>query len=157
MAGLLPKHTGDATNTGLGVMRAIDGNIIENIENCTYLGSNVSIDAGVAKDVNLMIQKARGVSARMSNIWRANYRSIKAKLRIFNACVKSVLLYGRETWYVTRNSEIKLQSFINRCLKSILRIWWLKIISNVDLWKLTESGDINLEIRRRELDGSDTH
>jgi hypothetical protein len=61
-----------------------------------------------------------------------------------------VLLYGCETWYVTRNIEIKLQSFINRCLKSILRIWWLKIIRNVDLWKLTESGDINLEIRRRK-------
>jgi hypothetical protein len=39
----------------------------------------------------------------------------KTKLRIFNACVKSVLLYGCETWYVTRNIERKLQSFINRC------------------------------------------
>jgi hypothetical protein len=43
----------------------IDGNIIENVENFTYLGSNVSIDAGVAKDVNLRIQKARGVFARI--------------------------------------------------------------------------------------------
>jgi hypothetical protein len=32
-----------------------------------------------------------------------------------------------------------------------LRIWWPKIISNEDLWKLTESGDINLEIRRRKF------
>jgi hypothetical protein len=107
----------------------------------------VSIDGGAAKDVNLRIQKARGVFARMSNIWRANYLSIKTKLRIFNACVKSVLLYGCETWYVTRNIERKLQFFINRCL----RIWWPKIISNEDLWKLTESGDVNLEIRLRKF------
>jgi hypothetical protein len=40
-----------------------------------------------------------------------------------------------------------LQSFINRCLRSILRIWWPKIISNEDLWKLAESGDISLEIK----------
>jgi hypothetical protein len=86
----------------------------------------------------------------MSNIWRANYLSIKTKLRIFNACVKYVLLYGCETWYVTRNIERKLQSFVNRCLRSILRILWPKIISNEDLWKLTESGDINLEIRQRK-------
>jgi hypothetical protein len=32
-----------------------------------------------------------------------------------------------------------------------LRIWRPKIISNEDLWKLTESGDINLEIRRRKF------
>jgi hypothetical protein len=39
-------------------------------------GSNVSIDGGAAKDVNLRIQRARGIFARMSNIWRANYLSI---------------------------------------------------------------------------------
>jgi hypothetical protein len=33
----------------------------------------------------------------------------------------------------------------------MLRIWWPKIISNEDLWKMTESGDINLEIRRRKF------
>jgi hypothetical protein len=97
--------------------------------------------------VNLRIQKARGVFARMSKIWRANYLSTKTKLRIFNACVKSGLLYGCETWYVTTNIETKLQSFINRCLRSILTIWWPKIISNADVWKLAESGYINLEIR----------
>jgi hypothetical protein len=36
-------------------------------------------------------------------------------------------------------------------LRSILRIWWPKIISSEDLWKLAESGDINLEIRRRKF------
>jgi hypothetical protein len=69
----------------------IYGNITENVDNFTHLGTNVSKDGGAAKDVNLRIQKARGVFARMSNIWRANYLSIKTKLRIFNACVKSVL------------------------------------------------------------------
>jgi hypothetical protein len=49
------------------------------------------------------------------------------------------------------NIERKLQSFINRCLRSILRIWWPKILSNEYLWKLLESGDINLEIRRRKF------
>jgi hypothetical protein len=32
-----------------------------------------------------------------------------------------------------------------------LRIWWAEIISNEDLWKLTESGDLNLEIRQRKF------
>jgi hypothetical protein len=93
----------------------------------------------------------------MSNIWRANYLSIKTKLRIFNACVISMLLHGCETWYVTRNIGRKLQSFINRHLRSILRIWWPKIISNEDLWKLTESGDIIWRLDEENLDGSDTH
>jgi hypothetical protein len=39
----------------------IDGNIIKNVEKFTHRGSNVSIDGGATKDVNLKIQKARGV------------------------------------------------------------------------------------------------
>jgi hypothetical protein len=41
-------------------------------------------------------------------------------------------------------------------MRSILRIWWPKIISNEDLWKLTESGDI-CRLNEENLDGSDTH
>ena len=66
----------------------------------------------------------------------------------FNACVKSVLLYGCETWLVTNEIVRKIQTFVNRCLWYILRIWWPNIISNKDLWKVTGQEDINLEIRK---------
>jgi hypothetical protein len=76
---------------------------------------------------------------------------------VFNACVKSVLLSGCETWLVTSEIRRQIQTFINRCLRYILRIWWPKIISNKDLWRVTGQEDINLEIRKRNLDGSVTH
>jgi hypothetical protein len=40
---------------------------------------------------------------------------------------------------------------VNRCLRFILRIWWPKVISNTDLWKVTGQEDINLEIRKRKF------
>ena len=40
---------------------------------------------------------------------------------------------------------------MNRCLRYILRIWWPKIISNKDLWKVTRQEDINVEIRKRKF------
>jgi len=70
---------------------------------------------------------------------------------IFNACVKSVLLYGCETWLVTKDIQRKLQTFVNRCLRYTLRIWRPKIISNKDLWKVTTQEDINVEIRKRKF------
>jgi len=75
------------------------------------------------------------------------------KIRIFNACVESVLLYGCETWFVTKDIQHKLQTFVNRCLRYILRIRWPKIISNKDLWKVTRQEDINVEIRKRKFRG----
>jgi hypothetical protein len=65
-------------------------------------------------------------------------------------CVKAVLLYGWETWLVTSEIRRKIQTFDNRCLRYILRIWWPSIISNKDLWRVTGQADINLEIRKRK-------
>ena len=82
---------------------------------------------------------------------------VDTKIRIFNTCVKSVLLYGCETWLVTKEIQRKIQTFVNRCLRYILRIWWPNIISNKDLWKVAEQEDINLEIKKKNLDGLVTH
>ena len=48
-------------------------------------------------------------------------------------------------------SQRKIQTFVNRCLRYILRIWWPNIISNKDLWKVTGQEDINVEVRKRKF------
>ena len=58
---------------------------------------------------------------------------------------------------VTSEIRRKIQMFVNRCLRYILRIWWPNIISNKDLWRVTDQEDINLEIRKENLDGLVTH
>ena len=65
--------------------------------------------------------------------------------------MKSVLLYGCETWLVTSEIRRKIQVFVNRCLRYILIIWRPNIISNKDLWRVTDQEDINLEIRKRKF------
>ena len=81
-------------------------------------------------------------------MWLSRSLRKGTKIKIFNDCVKSVFLYGCETWLVTKDIQRKLQTFVNRCLRYILRIWWPKIISNRDLWKVTRQEDINVEIRK---------
>jgi hypothetical protein len=56
-----------------------------------------------------------------------------------------------KTWLVTEEFQHKIQTFANRCLRYILRIWWPNIISSKDLWKVTGQEDINLEIRNRKF------
>ena len=82
-------------------------------------------------------------------MWLSKSLRKDTKIRIFNACVKSVLLYGCETWLVTKEIQRKIQTFVNRCLRYILRIRWPNI-SSKDLWKVTGQ-DINLEIRKRKF------
>ena len=91
---------------------------------------------------------ARGWFSKLRKVWLSPSIRKETKIKIFNACVKSVLLYGCETWLVTSEIRRKIQTFVNRCLRYILRIWWLKIISNKDLWRATGQEDINLEIKK---------
>jgi hypothetical protein len=45
----------------------------------------------------------------------------------------------------------KCQSFVNRCLRYIMKIWWPRVISNEMLWEMTGQRNINKEIRQRKF------
>ncbi len=123
---------------------------IERVDDFLYLGSKIDENGGTLLDIQQRMNKARGAFSRLKNVWRAKNISLPLKIKLFNACVKSVLLYGCETWFVTSKTTQKLQAFVNRCLRNILGIWWPEIISNQELWERTGQSDINVEIKRRK-------
>jgi hypothetical protein len=57
---------------------------------------------GTGEDINARIRKARQAFAILHMVWKSAAISTKTKLKIFSSNVKSVLLYGSETWRVTR-------------------------------------------------------
>ena len=69
--------------------------------------------------------------------------------RIFNSMVKPVLLYGAETWRTTLNTMTRLQTFINICLRKILRIRWPNKISNLELWQRTRQHPVEEDVIQR--------
>ncbi|CAH1266510.1 Hypp3401 [Branchiostoma lanceolatum] len=126
------------------------GTELELVKEFTYLGSVISNDGGTTKDVEARIGKAKASFAQLKPIWRARNISVRTKLRILEANVKSVLLYGCETWGLTQLNIKKLQTFINSRLRFILGIWWPKKISNVELLDRTGQEPVEVTIRRRK-------
>ena len=51
---------------------------------------------------------------------------------------------------ISTSTSNKPQSFVNRCLLSIMGIHWPEVIRNEDLWARTEQEGINIQIRRRK-------
>jgi hypothetical protein len=127
---------------------SVNGNVIEWTDHFEYLGSFISkTDGGTEKDINSRITKAKFAFARLRRIWNMRQISTSTKISIFNSCVKSVLLYGSESWYVKDSMANKLKSFFNRCLRRILGVWWPRIISNQTLYEKTNQMDINKQIK----------
>ena len=101
-------------------------------------------------DVKSRIQKARQAFEMLINIWKSPQISKNLKLKIYKSNVKSVLLYGCETWKTTKALNNDLQVFQNKCLRKILRIWWPQKVPNETICCITGMPKIEYEMRKRK-------
>ena len=115
-----------------------------------YLGSAIGQQGGTDRDVTARIGKARAAFVMLKNIWASKEISTRTKLRIFSSNVKSVLLYGSETWRKTKTMLQKIQTFINTCLRRIYNIRWPEMIPNKDLWERAGQEPVAKQILKRE-------
>ena len=128
----------------------VEGENLEVVEKFTYLGSVIDHQGGTTIDVQTRINKARFSFSQLNNIWNSGNISYKTKLRLFNSNVMSVLLYGSETWFLSKRSQSSLQVFINKSLRRILKIFWPNTISNVDLHRRAEILPVSDIIKTRK-------
>ena len=105
---------------------------------------------GTDRDVSSRIGKARAAFIMLKNICASMKISMTTKLRLFNSNVKSVLVYGSETWRMTKATMEKIQTFINMCLRRIFNIRWPEKISNEELWQRAGQEPVDQQIRRRK-------
>lgn len=127
----------------------VNGEQLELVQSFTYLGSVVTSEGGAEQDIKTRIGKARSAFHRLRNIWKTPSIRKKTKLKIYNSCVTSVLLYGAECWRMTEKDINRLSSFHNTCLRRIMKIYWPNKITNEDLHKKTKSQDIETTLLQK--------
>ena len=135
-------------NAGTDEPVTIKGAELGEVESFTYLGSVMDKSGGTDADVKARIGKARSAYNMLKKVWNSREISMSTKVCLFNSNVKSVLLYKAETWRTTKASSMKkIQTFINQCLRRILRIHWPETISNENLWARAQQTPVEEEIR----------
>lgn len=137
-------------NTSSNIPFTMYGAALESVTSFTYLGSIISSSGGSNEDIKSRLSKAKSAFGMLSSIWQSTAISRDTKIKIFNANVKSVLLYACETWNPSNRELQTIQAFVNRCLRRILRIFWPNIITNNELWVRTWQTPIRSDIKRRK-------
>ena len=102
----------------------VDGEEVDDSEEFTYLGAIVDKEGGGSKDIVHRLQKARVAFQRLRRVRAARGIGRRTKIRLFQPLVWPVLLYGCETWQITKHDERKLNSFQCQCLRRLLRTRW---------------------------------
>ena len=80
-------------NTIIIQVLKLNGEDIKRSSEFCFLGSVVAEDGGASADVNVRIQKATGSFSKLTKVWLSTSIGKDTKIKIFNASVKSVLLY----------------------------------------------------------------
>ena len=127
----------------------VNGANLQQTDKFTYLGTIIKPEGGTKEDIYSRLGKARNAFKEMNNVWRSTQYSTKTKLKLYQSCVVSTLLYGAECWRMTGADLAKLRSFHTTCLRRILKIFWPEKISNEDLLKRCEQQDMGTIITRR--------
>ena len=89
-----------------------------------YLGATVTTTCLAGKDTSARLGKSQAVFLNLKNIWRNSQLNINTKLKIFKSSVLAVVLYGCKTWPVFKSGENKLNVFLQKRLRHILKIYW---------------------------------
>ena len=112
---------------------SIEGDPVEQVSHFTYLGSVISADGTLDKELETRIGKAHGAFSKLCRVWFNRNIRTNTKIRIYRAAVLTVLLYGCEAWTTTQVQNRRIEAFHQRCLRKILRIQWFKRVSNKEV------------------------
>ena len=125
------KCTVLALDAPLATNFSIDGEPISVVDSVKYLGSRLVVGHNKSgdhldssADIHHRLGAATSVFARMANIWRSNNIATGIKGQLYEACVRSVLLYGAEQWTIRAVDLSSLAAFDNGCIRKIARVRW---------------------------------
>ena len=106
-------------------------------DNFIYLGPRISKDGDIRTKINIRIGKASYAYYCLKNVRKEDIISLGKKLKLFNAIVIAVLLYGCESWKGLKEVEDRMQNFESNCLMKIMKIQWYDHVSEEELRRRT--------------------
>ena len=80
-------------------------------------------EVGSDEDIKSRLVKARAAFSKLRNIWKSNQLKLKTNLKIFKSNVIAVLLYGCEAWRMTKRDAAKLDIFLHKSLRRLMKIY----------------------------------
>lgn len=103
------------------IIKTISGIELNCVLDYKYLGSFIS-----SSEKDFKIRKALAWSAcnRLHKIWSSDFLDSELKVKIFKTTIEPILLYGSETWSLTRKLEKQLDGTYTRLLRRVKNLSW---------------------------------
>ena len=102
----------------------IDGTPIEQVSKMVYLGHLATDDGKSEQEIKRRIEIARSTFTNMSKLLTSRNISTATRMRATKCYIWSTLLYGAETWSISKKMMTKIEAFEMWVYRRVLRIPW---------------------------------
>ena len=120
---------------------------LPNVNSFRYLGTIVESKGSLSLEFADRLKRANQAMGMMRAVWQSGNLSIHTKVRLYKTLVRSILMYGCESWYSTITSDSKILAFENKALRRILGIKWHQRIPNTAIRELTQLRPITVDLK----------
>ena len=127
----------------------IDDEAIEVVEDYIYLGQNIKASYDHSREIKRRIGMGWSAFGKLNSIMNSKL-PLSLKRKVYNQCVLPVLIYGSETWSITKGLERKLRSAQRGMERIMLGITWKDKKTASWIRNQTRVEDILSSIKRRK-------
>ena len=111
----------------------VENEVLEQLDLFKYLGQLITPDGKNEKEIRARIAMAKGRFEKMYKLFESKQLSTKLKLRLINCYVYSILLYGCETWTLTKVLCDKIEACEMFFLRRMGKISWKQKMTNAQV------------------------
>ena len=101
-------------------IKDVSGEALKAVAEFKYLGTLVTADGSVTREINRRLGIAGNTMASLNKIWAGGI-SLKLKCHLYKALVMTIVLYNGECWTLKKQDLAKIEGFHFRCLRRITR------------------------------------
>ena len=100
----------------------IDGETVETVSDFIFLGSKITTDGECSHEIKRYLLLGRKVMTNLDSILKNRGITLPTKVRLVNAMVFLVVMYGCESWTVKKAECQRIDGFELWCRRRLLRV-----------------------------------
>ena len=120
------------------------GETVETVRDFILGGSKITADGDCSHEIKRCLLLGRKVMTNLDSIFKSRDITLPTKVRLVNAMVFPVVMYGCESWTVRKAECQRIDAFELWCWRRLLRVLWTARKSNESILKEISPG-ISLE------------
>ena len=121
--------------TGMITSWQTDGEPVERVSDFIWGGSKITTNGDCSREIKRHLLLGRKVLTNLDNILKSRDITLSTKVRLVEAMVFPVVVYGCESWTIKKAEGRRIDAFELWCWRRFLRVPWTARRSNQSILK----------------------